>query len=116
MTTPKVVLITGVTCQDGAYLAEFLLNKGYVAHGIKRQDSPQSYLKSMKVLEPIHHFRLQDALRSALALPLFIFGVFWQRRCSLGCLTLWVEPLGASLRVSCRVAVVGTASARRKAH
>ncbi len=36
---PKVALITGVTGQDGAYLAEFLLNKGYVVHGIKRRTS-----------------------------------------------------------------------------
>jgi GDPmannose 4,6-dehydratase len=36
---PKVALITGVTGQDGAYLAEFLLNKGYEVHGIKRRAS-----------------------------------------------------------------------------
>jgi GDPmannose 4,6-dehydratase len=35
----KVALITGVTGQDGAYLAEFLLNKGYTVHGIKRRTS-----------------------------------------------------------------------------
>ncbi|MGB8051576.1 MAG: GDP-mannose 4,6-dehydratase, partial [Pseudolabrys sp.] len=35
----KVALITGVTGQDGAYLAEFLLGKGYVVHGIKRRAS-----------------------------------------------------------------------------
>src|ERR1700683_4820790 len=35
----KVALITGVTGQDGAYLAEFLLQKGYVVHGIKRRSS-----------------------------------------------------------------------------
>ena len=36
---PKVALITGITGQDGAYLAEFLLKKGYVVHGIKRRSS-----------------------------------------------------------------------------
>jgi GDPmannose 4,6-dehydratase len=36
---PKVALITGVTGQDGAYLAEFLLDKGYIVHGIKRRTS-----------------------------------------------------------------------------
>ncbi|MBT0962310.1 GDP-mannose 4,6-dehydratase [Denitromonas iodatirespirans] len=36
---PKVALITGVTGQDGAYLAEFLLKKGYEVHGIKRRSS-----------------------------------------------------------------------------
>lgn len=35
----KVALITGVTGQDGSYLAEFLLQKGYVVHGIKRRAS-----------------------------------------------------------------------------
>lgn len=35
----KVALITGVTGQDGAYLSEFLLNKGYEVHGIKRRTS-----------------------------------------------------------------------------
>ena len=39
MTQPKVALITGVTGQDGAYLAELLLSKGYVVHGIKRRAS-----------------------------------------------------------------------------
>ncbi len=36
---PKSALITGITGQDGAYLAEFLLEKGYVVHGIKRRAS-----------------------------------------------------------------------------
>jgi GDPmannose 4,6-dehydratase len=35
----KVALITGITGQDGAYLAEFLLEKGYTVHGIKRRTS-----------------------------------------------------------------------------
>jgi GDPmannose 4,6-dehydratase len=35
----KVALITGITGQDGAYLAEFLLSKGYEVHGIKRRSS-----------------------------------------------------------------------------
>jgi GDPmannose 4,6-dehydratase len=37
--TNKIALITGVTGQDGAYLAEFLLKKGYEVHGIKRRSS-----------------------------------------------------------------------------
>jgi GDPmannose 4,6-dehydratase len=36
---PKVALITGITGQDGSYLAEFLLEKGYIVHGIKRRAS-----------------------------------------------------------------------------
>ena len=35
----KTALITGITGQDGAYLAEFLLDKGYTVHGIKRRSS-----------------------------------------------------------------------------
>ena len=39
MTSHKVALISGVTGQDGSYLAEFLLKKGYIVHGIKRRAS-----------------------------------------------------------------------------
>ena len=35
----KVALITGITGQDGAYLAELLLGKGYMVHGVKRRAS-----------------------------------------------------------------------------
>jgi len=33
----KTALITGITGQDGSYLAEFLLQKGYLVHGVKRR-------------------------------------------------------------------------------
>jgi GDPmannose 4,6-dehydratase len=39
MTKVKTALITGITGQDGSYLAEFLLEKGYIVHGIKRRAS-----------------------------------------------------------------------------
>ncbi|NRT13273.1 GDP-mannose 4,6-dehydratase [Flavobacterium sp. 14A] len=39
MEKPKVALITGITGQDGSYLAELLLEKGYIVHGIKRRSS-----------------------------------------------------------------------------
>jgi len=39
LSQPKVALITGITGQDGSYLAEFLLEKGYIVHGIKRRSS-----------------------------------------------------------------------------
>jgi GDPmannose 4,6-dehydratase len=39
MSNPKVALITGITGQDGAYLAELLLKKGYMVHGVKRRSS-----------------------------------------------------------------------------
>jgi GDPmannose 4,6-dehydratase len=38
-TAPKVALVTGITGQDGSYLAEFLLEKGYTVHGVKRRAS-----------------------------------------------------------------------------
>src|SRR5215475_3824085 len=39
MSQKRVALITGVTGQDGAYLAEFLLNNEYMVHGVKRRSS-----------------------------------------------------------------------------
>lgn len=39
MSKPKTALITGVTGQDGAYLAQLLLSKGYIVHGVKRRSS-----------------------------------------------------------------------------
>ena len=39
MENRKIALVTGVTGQDGAYLSEFLLKKGYVVHGLKRRTS-----------------------------------------------------------------------------
>lgn len=39
MKKPKIALITGITGQDGSYLAEFLLSRGYVVHGVKRRAS-----------------------------------------------------------------------------
>lgn len=39
MATQKIALVTGITGQDGAYLAELLLEKGYFVHGIKRRSS-----------------------------------------------------------------------------
>lgn len=39
MNIKKVALITGITGQDGSYLTEFLLEKGYIVHGIKRRAS-----------------------------------------------------------------------------
>ena len=42
----KVALITGITGQDGSYLAEFLLEKGYEVHGIIRR---ASYLNTSRI-------------------------------------------------------------------
>ena len=41
----KKAIITGITGQDGSYLAEFLLEKGYEVHGIKRRSSSNLYFR-----------------------------------------------------------------------
>ena len=54
----KVALITGITGQDGAYLARLLLEKGYVVHGIKRRSSSFNTERIDDIYEDPH---LQDA-------------------------------------------------------
>ena len=66
----KKALITGITGQDGSYLAEFLLNKGYLVHGIKRRTSlintdridhlyQEPHEKNLKFI--LHHGDLTDS-------------------------------------------------------
>lgn len=50
----KTALITGITGQDGAYLAEFLLNKGYMVHGIKRRSSSFNTSRIEHLYHDIH--------------------------------------------------------------
>jgi len=50
----KVALITGITGQDGSYLAEFLLEKGYVVHGIKRRSSSFNTMRIDHIYEDPH--------------------------------------------------------------
>jgi len=53
----KIALITGVTGQDGAYLAEFLLKKGYVMHGIKRRKrKPPFYPRSLYTVAKLYAY------------------------------------------------------------
>lgn len=60
--TQKTALITGVTGQDGAYLSEFLLKKGYMVHGIKRRSSMFNTERIDHIYEDPHvenrHFKL----------------------------------------------------------
>jgi GDPmannose 4,6-dehydratase len=62
MTRNKKALITGVTGQDGSYLAEFLIGKGYEVHGIKRRASSFNTQRVDHIYEDIHadqlHFRM----------------------------------------------------------
>jgi len=61
-TPPKVALITGITGQDGSYLAEFLLEKGYIVHGIKRRASSFNTQRVDHIYQDPHvsnaHFKL----------------------------------------------------------
>src|SRR4029453_171514 len=52
---PKVALVTGVTGQDGAYLAEFLLNKGYIVHGLRRRASMFNTARIDHLYTDYHH-------------------------------------------------------------
>jgi GDPmannose 4,6-dehydratase len=58
----KKALITGITGQDGSYLAEFLLEKGYEVHGIKRRASSFNTQRVDHIYQDPHiknaHFRL----------------------------------------------------------
>ena len=54
MSINKVALITGVTGQDGSYLAEFLLEKGYEVHGIKRRSSSFNTERIDHIYQDIH--------------------------------------------------------------
>jgi GDPmannose 4,6-dehydratase len=58
----KVALITGVTGQDGAYLADLLLSKGYIVHGVKRRSSSFNSARIDHIYEDPHaqepHFKL----------------------------------------------------------
>ena len=51
----KVALITGITGQDGSYLAEFLLEKGYEVHGIKRRASSFNTDRVDHIYQDLHH-------------------------------------------------------------
>ena len=54
MSKQKVALITGITGQDGSYLAEFLLGKGYVVHGIKRRASAFNTQRIDHLYQDVH--------------------------------------------------------------
>ena len=53
----KTALITGITGQDGAYLARLLLNKGYIVHGIQRRSSSSNTVRMDRII-PDHADRL----------------------------------------------------------
>jgi GDPmannose 4,6-dehydratase len=58
----KIALITGITGQDGSYLAEFLLEKGYIVHGIKRRSSLFNTERVDHLYQDLHNNRLNFVL------------------------------------------------------
>lgn len=50
----KVALITGITGQDGSYLAELLLEKGYQVHGVKRRASSFNTQRTDHIYQDLH--------------------------------------------------------------
>src|SRR5579885_3563685 len=56
----KKALITGVTGQDGAYLSEFLLQKGYEVHGIKRRSSSFNTSRIDHIYQDIHDYDINN--------------------------------------------------------
>ena len=74
----KVALITGVTGQDGAYLAPFLLEQGYEVHGLKRRSSSFNTGRIEDIYQDphedhqrfvLHYGDLTDSTRSFIRLP-----------------------------------------------
>ncbi len=59
----KTALITGITGQDGAYLAEFLLDKGYTVHGVKRRSSSFNTERVNHFYDALGTLRLLEAIR-----------------------------------------------------
>ena len=58
----KIALITGITGQDGSYLAEFLLEKGYIVHGIKRRSSLFNTERVDHIYQDLHNNHLNFVL------------------------------------------------------
>ena len=75
----KIALITGITGQDGSYLAEFLLEKGYEVHGMKRRASLFNtnridHIYHVITSYSIHYTKLYDLL----IYSIILFAVFSQ--------------------------------------
>ena len=56
----KVALVTGATGQDGAYLSELLLAKGYVVHGLKRRSSSFNTARIEHLYQDVYKRQLKD--------------------------------------------------------
>ncbi len=58
----KVALISGITGQDGAYLSKFLIEKGYIVHGIKRRSSSFNTMRLDYFYNDLHEFEQENPL------------------------------------------------------
>jgi GDPmannose 4,6-dehydratase len=65
----KVALITGITSQNGAYLAEFLLKKGYIVHGSKRRSSSFNTAKVDHLYKDIHERNVNFFMHYGVLMP-----------------------------------------------
>ena len=81
----KKALIFGITGQDGSYLAEFLIDKGYIVHGVKRRSSSfntgridhiyqDPHLKSRKFI--LHYGDVTDSLSVSTIIKNIKFAIF----------------------------------------
>ena len=80
-------LITGITGQDGAYLAEFLLDKGYEVHGMVRRSSTENFERIARFRDRIalHQADLLDQLSLVTLLETYraaTRSITWRRRAS----------------------------------
>jgi GDPmannose 4,6-dehydratase len=66
-TGPKRALITGITGQDGSYLAELLLEKGYEVHGIIRRSSSFNTARIDHIYRDRHEVRIFDMYRDCIS-------------------------------------------------
>ena len=64
----KVAFITGVTGQDGSYLAEFLISKNYIVHGLLRRTS---FLNLDRIQDIIDKYEIFDDVLQDVSLPYF---------------------------------------------
>ena len=104
----KKALITGITGQDGSYLAEFLLEKGYDVHGVIRRSSVD-YRERIAHLEGHPHFHLHYGDLSDSMSILFFFSAAAPAdlcaRCLRGALPISpMRPPGHSPPISCGIA------------
>ena len=69
----KIALIFGITGQDGSYLAEFLIKKGYLVHGVKRRSSSLNTARVDHIYQDPHEKKENSFYITAILLMQFQF-------------------------------------------